>query len=137
AVLARRGPPTLGRLDPTAVFAPLVRRSLAAGDPGAALSWLDRARSITGDPHRRTFSIWSAEILSRTGRPDDALRIYQDLLLSSPHDAAVALDGAETLLDNGYPEHARPLLVEARTRAIASGDQQTHNRADALIAADQ
>jgi tetratricopeptide (TPR) repeat protein len=137
SVLARRDPPSLGRLDPAAVFAPLIRRSLAAGDPGAALAWLDRARSISDDPHRRTFSIWSAEVLARTGRPDDALRAYQDLLASSPGDAALALDGAETLLDNSYPEHARPLLLEARNRAIAAGDQQIHARADALIAGDR
>jgi tetratricopeptide (TPR) repeat protein len=110
AALARRDAPRLGRLDLPALFAPLVRQALAAGRPQAALEWLDRACALAADPTRRTFEVWRAEVLARSGDPDAALRTYQALLASTPADPALARDAALTLLDNGYEDHARVLL---------------------------
>jgi hypothetical protein len=113
----------------------LVRESLREGDPAQALAWLDRARQVTTGPVARTFAVWSAEVLARTGRPDAAARTYRELLdrAEAGDAAAVALDGAETLLDNGYPDHALPLLLDARSRALASGNRDVVDAADRLL----
>lgn len=131
AELVRRASPSLARLAPDSVFAPLVRESLRADEPDQALQWLDRAREILTADDARTFAVWSAEIHARTGNPDAALRTYQELLEHA--DAALALDGAETLLDNDHPEQAIPLLVEARDRARQSGQTAILRRAEQLI----
>ena len=62
----------------------------------------------------RTFAVWTAEVHARTGGPDAGIQLYQSLLDRPDAPAAVALDGAETLLDNGYAAQALPLLLEAR-----------------------
>ncbi len=77
--------------------------------------------------------MWTAEVHARTGGPDAALRIYQSLLDRPDVPAAVALDGAETLLDNGYAEQALPLLLEARACAVVTGDRQVFQKAEALL----
>jgi len=135
AALARRPAPRLNRLDLAALFAPLVRQALAAGQAEAALDWLDRARALeTGQGRgQRTFTIWRAEVQARSGDPDAALRTYQGLLDAAPSDAALALDAAETLLDNGYEEHALSLLRQAHDRARQAGDSTTALRAGALL----
>jgi tetratricopeptide (TPR) repeat protein len=137
AELARRRSPALPRLDLPALFAPLVREALKAHEPERAIAWLDRARAIESESEsgrgRRTFDIWSAEVHARSGDPDAALRTYEALLEQAPTDAALALDAAETLLDNGYQEHARPLLLRARDQARRAGDAQTARRAQALV----
>jgi hypothetical protein len=135
ATLATREPRALAGLDAATVYAPLVRSALRDGDPEEALRWLSHARASAAGEEARTFSIWSAEVHARTGHPDAALAIYQDWLARAADPAALALDGAETLLDSGYPGHAIPLLIEARER----GDRRLKNRAEALLreAADQ
>jgi tetratricopeptide (TPR) repeat protein len=112
AALACRGTPRLSRLDLAALFAPLVRQALAAGQPQRALEWLDRACALAADPARRTFQVWRAEVLARTGDPEGALKTYRALLASTPADPDLARDAALTLLDNGYEEHARILRAE-------------------------
>jgi len=134
AALARRAPSARAGLDPAAVFAPLVRESLRLGDPDEALDWLKTALTGAGETPTRVFTVWSAEIQARSGRPDAALRAYLALLSRPGSDAALALDGAETLLDNGHPEQALPLLLEARTRARQAGDGETLRTAEALLA---
>lgn len=133
AELARRAPLALAGLDPSAVFAPLVREALKTGDPELALDWLRRAGPVVDARHARTFAVWSAEIHARTARPDRALAIYEDLLGRPDAGAALALDGAETLLDNGYPGQAVPLLLEAQAQARASGDHATLHAAEQLL----
>jgi tetratricopeptide (TPR) repeat protein len=133
AALARRPAPARARLDPEALFAPLVRESLRLGDPEEALDWLKSALADADGPRARAFTVWSAEIHARSGHPEAALRAYQELLERADGDAALALDGAETLLDNGYPDHALPLLLDARTRARRTGDRRTLRRAEALL----
>jgi tetratricopeptide (TPR) repeat protein len=135
AALARRPAPRLTRLDLAALFAPLVRQAMAAGQPETALDWLDRAHSLEPGPSRgqRTFAIWRAEVQARGGDPDAALATYQDLLDAPRSDAALALDAAETLLDNGYEGHALTLLRQAHDQACQAGDSTTAQRAGALI----
>jgi hypothetical protein len=133
ARLARQEPPALNGLDPVAVYAPLIRESLRIGDPEAALGWLTTALTGADEASARTFTIWSAEIHARTGSPAAALRAYHDVLERPDAEAALALDGAETLLDNGYPDEALPLLLEARTRAVESGDRETLRKAEVLL----
>lgn len=130
AELVHRRPREFARLDPAAVFAPLVRVATQRGDTGEALAWLDQARTLATEPARRTFETWRAEILSRTGRPDEAVRVYQALLKSSPLAPQVALDAAETLLDNGHHQHARGFLDSARELAREARMPWVENLAD-------
>ena len=133
AEVVRRGPSTLGRLDPVRVFGPLVRESLRRGETAQALEWIDRARSTAEGPPARTFAVWSAELHARSGSPSTALHIYQNLLERPDADAALALDAAETLLDNGHDREAAPLLLEARDRARDSGDDAVLRKAEDLL----
>ncbi|QEH37238.1 Tetratricopeptide repeat protein [Aquisphaera giovannonii] len=121
AELARRGATEIERLDLPAVFAPLVRQAMQRSDPGEALSWLDQARPLANAAGRRDFDTWRAEILSRTGRGDEAARVYQDLVATGATPALVALDAAETFLDNGQHEQARDFLDRAIDLARAAG----------------
>jgi predicted Zn-dependent protease len=86
-------------------------------EPAKALDLLDHARDLGSEDNRRAFDTWRAEILSRTGRPDEAARIYYDLVASAPSASQVALDAAETFLDNGHREQARSFLKRARDLA--------------------
>lgn len=113
AVLARRKPMELSQLDLADVFAPLVRLATQRGNSSEALSWLDQARLLGPEAARRTFDTWRAEILSRMGRPDEAAEIYQTLIDTAPGAPQMALDAAETLLDNGHQRHARDFLDSA------------------------
>ncbi|MFO0908349.1 MAG: hypothetical protein U0794_08305 [Isosphaeraceae bacterium] len=138
AALADREPPSLARLDLTALFAPLVREALRDGDPDQALARLDRAGVISRDPQERaTFATWSAEVLARTGRFAAALEMYQNLLTELAHAparaASVALDGAETLIDNGATREALDLLLEARSLASQAADRELQDRVERLI----
>ncbi len=131
-----RDPPALAGVDPIALFAPKVRAAMSANDPEAALTSLERAIGLIDDiPAQRTFATWSAEILSRTGAPDSAADTFRRLVAQAEPSraAAVALDAAETLLDNGHTALATEFLLEARDRAYDSGDQATLARAEALL----
>lgn len=132
AALARREGPIFSRLDLAALFAPLVREAMAARDPGRAIGWLDRARAIGAGRSGRTFDIWRAEIHARGGDPDAAMETYESLLAATPSDAALAIDAAETMIDNGFAEHARPLLLHARDQARIAGDAGIEERARAI-----
>ena len=131
-----REPPALAGLDPVALFSPQVRAAMSAGETESALALLDRAIALVSDtPARRTFSTWSAEILSRAGAPDSAAETYRRLVETADPSqaAAVALDAAETLLDNAHTAHAIPFLIDARDRARTSGDRATLARAEQLL----
>ncbi len=121
AELVRRKPDQLGKLDLSAVYAPLVRQSIQRGNNDEALDWLLQAGSLGSDSTRQTFDTWRAEIFSRTGRPDLAARIYDGLVKSSASSPQVALDAAETLLDNRHFDHARSFLERARDLAQSAG----------------
>jgi tetratricopeptide (TPR) repeat protein len=137
AELVRRGAPVLRRLGLPTVLAPLVRETLRCDEPEQALAWIDRARNLNGGHDRGTLDTWKAEIHARTGDPDASLKIYQDLLAHDPSPAARALDAAETLLDNGFSGHARPLLRLARDQARQASDRATVERATLLLDGDE
>ena len=115
--LHRRKPSALHQVDLTMVYAPLVRQAMQRSNPAEALDWLDQARSLGTEASRRSFDTWRAEILSRTGRPDEAARIYLDLVASASSAPQVALDAAETFLDNGHHDQARIFLRRRRDLA--------------------
>ena len=133
AELAGREPSSLAGIDLEALFAPLVRESLTAGNASQALAWLDRARAVARPSQRRTFEVWRAEVFVLDGEPEAALEAYESLLGQDPSDVDLALDAAETLLDNGYPDHARPLLIHARNQACYAGDTRTEERIRAIV----
>ncbi|MEA2632803.1 MAG: hypothetical protein QOE66_3022 [Chloroflexota bacterium] len=133
AELVRRNSPSLARLDLASLFAPLVRQAMSAQDPGRAIAWLDRARAIASGSGRRTFDIWNAEIFARTGDPEAALKTYEAVLERTPSDLALAFDAAGTLLDQGYEEYARPLLLHARDQARLAGDARAAERAQEIL----
>ena len=120
SILLERTPEVLRRADLEAVVAPLVRDALGGRRPSRAIEVIRRASSVTDDPRlRRTLTLWSAEVYARSGRPTEALAAYRSLVEQSGPDerVEVAIDGAETLLDNDLPEEARALLVEVDRQA--------------------
>jgi len=126
----------LNRVDLSAVFATLVRQALAEDDVDLALEWIDRAVAVDSAVHggrdAEKFTIWRAEVLSRAGRPDAALVVYRQLIEAHP-DAELALDGAETLLDNGHDDGARTLAGVALALAREIGDEELADRAEAIL----
>ncbi len=112
--------------------APLVRRAMAAGDPDAALDWIDRARPLADRTPRR-LSTSGAPRSSRADRPEEALRAFRALIRSDAKGGAMALDAAETLIDNRHLDQARPLLEAARDLARSHGLPWTARRAQELI----
>lgn len=121
------GPHLLGAV------APLVRRASRSGDLDAAIDGIDRARSLADAGTLAILATWRAEILARAGRPDEALRVYRSLIRSDATGAAMALDGAETLIDNVHVDAARPLLHAARDLASEHGLPWTARRAQSLL----
>jgi hypothetical protein len=106
-------------------------------NPDQALLLLEQARSLETASNRRTFDTWRAEILSRTDRPDKACRIYRDLIASSSTDSGpqVALDAAETLLDNGHVDQAKRFLIQAHDLARSAQVRWIETQAKALLKA--
>jgi tetratricopeptide (TPR) repeat protein len=134
AELARRDSPSLSWIDAPSLIATLVREAMKSDASDEALDWLDQARLINRGRDRRTYDVWAAEIYARTGAPAAASQAYQELLDQDPSNAALALDAAETLIDNGYVEHARPFLDQAVLRARQAGDHEIARRVEALLA---
>ena len=89
---------------------------MAKNDPDAALHWIDQACPLADARTAAVLEVWRAEILSRAGRPDAALSAYRGLIGSGDPaaGAVMALDAAETLIDNGHIDQARSLLDTAR-----------------------
>jgi hypothetical protein len=110
AELLRRRHRAVPRLDLTSVVSPLVRQAIAREDPDAALSWIERAKSMGNDMTAKTLEIWRGEILARAGRPELALSVYLKLIEPDAKAAELALDAAETMLDNGHLDEANTLL---------------------------
>ncbi len=130
--LLRRSIPIAG-VSLVGAVSPLVRRAMGGGDPDVALDWIDRARPRAVGRTAEILDVWRAEILARAGRPDDAARVYRSLIGPDANGAAMALDGAETLIDNGHLDEARPLLHAARDLAQANGLRWTARRAQDLL----
>lgn len=131
--LIERGPKSFARLDPTALYAPLLREALKDSDSGKALELLARGRSDHAGPSARTFTVWSAEILTRENRPDAALAAYLSLFDDPEANASEALDGVETFLDHGDADQALSLVREAQARARLQGDEALLRKANRLV----
>ncbi len=123
AELFRRRPREAAALDLAAAVSALIRRALSGDDFDAALRWIEQARPLGDARTAATLDRWRAEILSRAGRPDEALSVYRALIRSDVPvaGAALALDGGETLLDNGYLDQAHSLLVAPPAPLAAAG----------------
>jgi len=136
AELLGRRPAALACLDLTSVVSPLIRQAMAHHDVKRALSWLKEARSMSSGETAATLEVWRAEVFARAGRPDSALNLYEQLITPDAAGAALALDAAETLLDNGQVDQAKVLLVMAGDRARSSGrkwiERRTHRLLDRL-----
>jgi tetratricopeptide (TPR) repeat protein len=130
--LLRRSVPIAG-VHLVGAVAPLVRRAMKSGDPDAALDWIDRARPPADARIAEMLDIWRAEILARAGRPDEAAQVYRALIRSDAKGAAMALDGALTLIDNRHLDAARSLLHAARDLANQNGLRWTARRARELL----
>jgi tetratricopeptide (TPR) repeat protein len=135
AELIRRRPREAAALDLAAAVSSLVRRDYGSGDFDAALRWIDQARPLCDARTTAILDTWRAEILARAGRPDEALTAYRNLIRAeSPADgAALALDGAETLLDNGHVDQARSILLTARDLARSAGRRGIERRAKEIL----
>ena len=108
--LLNRRPEGIRRVSAPDLIAALVRLETRRDRPDSALEWIDQVEPLANVAQRRTLQTWRAEILARSDRPDEAAAIYRALLDDSPDDAPLALDAAETLLDNLHVDHARPFL---------------------------
>ena len=133
--LLRRPLERLRQVDLTAVFAPLIRQQMGQGNPQQALELLTQARDLGSELNRRSFDTWRAEILARTDQLEQAGRVYRDLIASAPDGSAaqVALDAAETLLDNGHRQEAKRFLVQALDLARAASVPWVENHARAIL----
>jgi tetratricopeptide (TPR) repeat protein len=133
AELIRRRPRECVSIDLAAAVAPLVRQAMSASDFDAALRWIEQARPMGDAKTAATLDVWRAEVLARAGRPDAALRAYRDLIRPDGAGALLALDGAETLIDNSHLDQARPLLDTARDLARSTGRRWIERRAEELL----
>jgi tetratricopeptide (TPR) repeat protein len=133
AELLKRRPIALRSLDLGEVVAPLVRQSIARNDIDGAVSWLNEARSIGDEATATTLEIWIAEVYARAHRPDHALKTYMKLIKPDAAGAAFALDAGEMMLDNGYFEEAKVLLLLASDTARRAGRRWIERRAKQFV----
>jgi hypothetical protein len=127
--LVGRQPREIPPLELTAVVSPLVRQAMSRNDYDGALTWIEHARPMFSGETEATLDVWRAEILARAGRPESALPIYLRLIKpGSATGAALALDAAETMLDNGHLDQAESLLISARDLARTTGQRWIERR---------
>ncbi len=120
--------------DVISVISPLVRQAMSRNDHGQALGWIDRARRLNAGSTATTLDVWHAEILARAGQADAALGVYLRIIQpEDPSGAALSLDAAETMLDNGHLDQAESLLIAARDLARRSGRSWIERRAQHLL----
>jgi hypothetical protein len=133
AVELLRRPVPIAGVSLVESVSPLVRRAMHVGNADDALDWIDRARRPADPRNAEVLDVWRAEILARAGRPAEALGVYRSLIGFDAKGAAMALDGAETLIDNRHLEEARSLLHAARDMARSTGLPWTGRRAEELL----
>ena len=134
AELARR---QAGGIPGASTSPPSTPRSSARrwqrGQAEEALELLARARPHAAEDHRRSASTPGVPRSSRgSGRPAEAAEIYKDLVSGLPRAPQVALDAAETLLDNNHRSHARPFLAQAPSSPVPPASPWVEDRAKAL-----
>ena len=136
AELIRRRPREIASIDLPAAVSALVRRALGADDFDVGPA-MDRPGPAPGrfPDDAETLDVWRAEILARAGRPDEALSAFRALIRPEvpAAGAAMALDAAETLLDNGHLAQAESLLDTARDLARSAGLPWIERRAQELL----
>jgi tetratricopeptide (TPR) repeat protein len=133
--LVRRRRPAAHLADWKPLISALVRRAISRDDPEAALSWIERARPMADALSAATFDVWRAEILARDGRAAPALEVYLELIGQEHADAAIALDAALTMLDNGHHNEAEQLLRRARELAHRAGLYWIERRCSRMLGA--
>jgi tetratricopeptide (TPR) repeat protein len=113
----------------------LIRHAINRSEYDQALAWIDNAQRMTGNRETATtLEIWRAEILARAGRADQALGVYLRLIdPESASGARLALDAAETMLDNGHFAAADSLLILARDVARRWQRPWSQRRAQRLL----
>ena len=70
--------------------------------------------------------------MARSGKPETVISIYKNLITPDATGTAVALDAAETMLDNGHREEAESLLNTAHDLAHQSNREWIDRRAQEL-----
>jgi hypothetical protein len=130
--LLRRPVPIAG-VHLVGAVSPLVRRAMGAGDPDSALGWIERARPLADAHTAELLDLWRAEILARADRPEEALVAFRALIRPDGAGAPIALDAAETQIDNRHFDQARPLLYAARDLSRSNGRPWTARRAQELL----
>jgi hypothetical protein len=133
AELLARGAAASRLPELAAAISPLVRQAMSRDDHAGALNWIERARPMADVKTATTFDVWRAEILARTGRPQESLSVYLGLAQPDATGAVLALDAALTMLDNGHLQEAESLLIAARDRARRAGRQSIERRALELL----
>jgi tetratricopeptide (TPR) repeat protein len=131
--LLKRRPAAMASLDLTALVSPLVRLAVSHDDYKAALSWLKEARSMSVGETATTLEVWRAEVFARAGRPDSAMVVYERLITPDAAGAALALDAGETMLDNGYLDQAKVLLLMAGDTARRQNRPWIERRVQQLL----
>jgi hypothetical protein len=131
--LLKRRPAALTSLDLTSVVAPLVRQAIAADDTIGAVNHLEQVRSISLGKTARTLDVWRAEVYTRAKHPDHAMEIYGRLITPDATGAALALDAAEMMLDNGHLDEAKILAIEASDLASRNGRAWIERRARQVL----
>ncbi len=116
-----------------ALISPLLRQAMSRGDHDGGLSCLDAARPLADAQTSATLDVWRAEILARAGRSAEGLSIYERLITPDAHGAALSLDAAETMLDNGHLDEAQSLLKLASRLARGTGRRWIERRAAQLL----
>jgi tetratricopeptide (TPR) repeat protein len=135
AELLRRQPQALVSSDIglSGAVAPLVRQAMLRHHHEEAIEWIDRARSLAEGEAAAKLDTWKAEILARHREPEAALSVYRSLITTDARGAALALDAAETMLDNGHRDEAELLLQTARDLASRTGKWSVERRARELL----
>ncbi len=133
ADLLKRRPAAMASLDLTSVVSPLLRLAMARNDSKAALNWLKEGRSMAGGETATTLEVCAAEVFVKAGRPDSAMVAYERLITPDAAGAVLALDAAEMMLDNGYLEQGRALLLVAGDTARRNDRPWIERRARQLL----
>jgi hypothetical protein len=131
--LMGRGGEAARPVDFQPLVSALVRQAISRGDQDGALSEIERARTIADAETAAILDVWGAEIRARQGRGDAALEVYQRVIRPDGAGAAIALDGALTMIDNGHIDQAMQLLTQARNLARQAGLVWIERRARELM----
>jgi tetratricopeptide (TPR) repeat protein len=115
------------------LIAASVRQAMARQDIRAAIDTIERSIPWTIRSETNILKIWQAEILARSSQPAAAFKIYSDLLKHDPPNPLLALDAAETMLDNNHIPHAESLLETTIAIAVTQNRPGINHQATRLL----